>query len=109
VNILFLSHAANRSGAPLVLLNLLRYLRSDTPHQATVLSLREGPLTDEWARVAQVATSPVIQRVSKLAGAPTFLQERGLSPRLGRPLVLARRVQLLRDRGRSRSVRALSF
>lgn len=70
MNILFVSHAANRSGAPLVLLELLRYLKRHTAHRATVLCLRDGPLLDEFARVAQVLSSEAaLVRLSKLGAA----------------------------------------
>lgn len=70
MNILFVSHAANRSGAPLVLLELLRYLKRNTPHKATVLSLRSGPLNDDFAREATVLTSAsALVRTSKIGAA----------------------------------------
>jgi glycosyltransferase involved in cell wall biosynthesis len=70
MNILFVSHAANRSGAPLVLLELLRYLKRETHHKATVLSLRSGPLNDEFAREATVLTSAgALVRASKIGAA----------------------------------------
>ncbi len=52
MKILFVAHAANRSGAPLVLLELLRYLRRATTHEAAILSARSGPLDGEFARFA---------------------------------------------------------
>jgi glycosyltransferase involved in cell wall biosynthesis len=70
MNILFVSHAANRSGAPLVLLELLRYLKRQTSHQASVLSLREGPLNDEFAKEATLLTSAAaLVRASKIGAA----------------------------------------
>ncbi|MBW3636699.1 MAG: glycosyltransferase, partial [Armatimonadetes bacterium] len=81
MNILFVSHAANRSGAPLVLLELLRYLRRETAHQATILCLREGPLSDEFARVADVLTptAPFV-RASKIAAARRRINDWGFGP-----------------------------
>lgn len=76
LNILFVSHAANRSGAPLVLLELLRYLKRETAHHATILCLRDGPLRDEFARVATVLepSAPFV-RASQIAAARRRLNE----------------------------------
>ncbi len=70
MNILFVSHAANRSGAPLVLLELLRYLKRETAHQATILCLRDGALSEDFARVADVLSpSAPFVRASQIAAA----------------------------------------
>ena len=52
MRILFVSHAANRSGAPLVLLDLLRFIRRETQIEASILSARRGPLESEFALYA---------------------------------------------------------
>jgi len=52
MRILFVSHAANRSGAPLVLLDLLRFLRRNTQIEASIMSARRGPLEREFALYA---------------------------------------------------------
>lgn len=70
MKILFVSHAANRSGAPLVLLELLRYMRRETAHQSTILSLRSGPLETDFAGVADpFAPARPFVTVSKLGAA----------------------------------------
>lgn len=52
--ILFVSPDASRSGAPMVLLHLLRWLRANTDWRLELLLLRGGPLEDDFARAAHV-------------------------------------------------------
>lgn len=48
-HILFISHEASRSGAPLMLLHLLRWLRAKRPTTFEVVSLVDGPLLQEFS------------------------------------------------------------
>lgn len=81
MKILFVSHAANRSGAPLVLLELLRYLKRETTHQATILCLRDGSLREEFARVADVLSpSAPFVRASKIAAARRRINDWDFGP-----------------------------
>lgn len=108
VNILFISHAANRSGAPLVLLELLRYLKRETAHHATILCLRDGPLCDEFARVATVleASAPFV-RASKLAAARRRLNEElGPIARLDGAVWALERLNGRQSRARARELAA---
>lgn len=50
--VLFVSHGADRSGAPLMLLNVLRWLHANSRLKFEVLLRRSGPLHDEFASVA---------------------------------------------------------
>ncbi len=50
--ILFISHDATRTGAPLVLLSLCRWLRQHTAVDFEILLLAYGPLLDDFKRVA---------------------------------------------------------
>ncbi|MBR4366464.1 MAG: glycosyltransferase family 4 protein [Bacteroidaceae bacterium] len=55
MNILFISHEASRSGAPLALLYLLKEIKSKaTDITFTVLQLEGGPLTDEFRKLCKV-------------------------------------------------------
>ena len=59
MNILFISHEATRSGAPLALLYLLKVLKSKTPDITfTVLLLNGGPLTSDFQHLCPVITLP---------------------------------------------------
>lgn len=46
--VLFISHEATRTGAPIVLLHLLKWLKSNTPLQFDILLLNDGPLRPDF-------------------------------------------------------------
>jgi len=96
MRILFVSHAANRSGAPLVLLDLLRFLRRDTQIEASILCARRGPLEREFALYA-APFSPVrpFQTATMLAAAQRRIGESELPRRaqLERAIGSAIRIQ----------------
>lgn len=53
--ILFIGHDASRTGAPMVLLHYLQWLRSnDASAEIDLLLLTDGPLTDDYRSVANV-------------------------------------------------------
>jgi glycosyltransferase involved in cell wall biosynthesis len=52
--VLFLSHEASRTGAPILLLNFLRWLRRNRNINARVLIGRSGDLTSEFAAIGRV-------------------------------------------------------
>lgn len=52
--ILFISHEASRTGAPLLLLAFLRWLRQNTSLQFRVLLSSNGPLAKEFEAIAEV-------------------------------------------------------
>lgn len=52
--ILFLQHNAGRTGAPMVLLHLLRWLKQNTDYQLKLLLKEGGALQDKFAAVAEV-------------------------------------------------------
>jgi glycosyltransferase involved in cell wall biosynthesis len=60
--VLFVSHEATRTGAPLVLLHLLRWLRDHTDLSFEVLLLAGGPLADEFAEVAPTTAVEALGR-----------------------------------------------
>ncbi|AMR31832.1 hypothetical protein A0256_10565 [Mucilaginibacter sp. PAMC 26640] len=49
--ILFISNEASRSGAPIVLLHLLNWLKQNTPLQFDILLLNGGPLQSEFKKL----------------------------------------------------------
>lgn len=51
---LFICHEASRTGAPINLLNFLRWLRTETEQGFDVLLGKDGPLKDELLKVATV-------------------------------------------------------
>ena len=55
--ILFLSHDASRTGAPMVLLTFLRWLRANSDYQFGVLLGRGGALEPDFASIAPTATA----------------------------------------------------
>jgi len=63
--ILFVSRDSAPSGAPLLLLHLLRWLRENTKFHFTVLLNRSGSLTGRFAELAPVVLSPAIRGVSR--------------------------------------------
>jgi glycosyltransferase involved in cell wall biosynthesis len=58
MRILFVSHQASRTGAPLLLLWLVQWLRSHTTHQLGVVLLAEGPLEEDFSRLCPTWTLP---------------------------------------------------
>ena len=54
LRLLFVSPDASRSGAPMVLLHLLRWLRAHTNWRIELLLLRGGPLEGDFARAAHI-------------------------------------------------------
>ncbi|HEX8833654.1 MAG TPA: hypothetical protein VF719_05610, partial [Abditibacteriaceae bacterium] len=69
--ILFISHAATRTGAPMMLLHLLRWLAENSDFECDLLLLRGGPLESEFYKV----TRPVAgRRFAMLAAESAALQ-----------------------------------
>jgi hypothetical protein len=53
--ILFIGHEADRTGAPIVLLHYLQWLKKNKPHyEIDLLLLRSGDLEEEYRKVANV-------------------------------------------------------
>jgi len=52
--ILFISHEASRSGAPLALLYLLRWIKDHTTYEFTLLLMNDGPLKEDFSAVCKV-------------------------------------------------------
>ncbi|HYP04526.1 MAG TPA: hypothetical protein VER57_08250, partial [Cyanobium sp.] len=71
MKILFVSHLASRTGAPLLLLWLVQWLKANTTHQLGVALMAEGPLEEDFTRICKTWTlrseplfKPLIRRVS---------------------------------------------
>ena len=56
--ILFISHDASRTGAPIVLLNLLRWVKQHTSWETELLLGDGGELSDEFTRLSHTFTLP---------------------------------------------------
>jgi glycosyltransferase involved in cell wall biosynthesis len=67
--ILFISHYGGRTGAPIVLLHLLNWLRSNTRHEMRVLVRGDGPLVESFRAVAEtvvIEPAPPTNRLGRL-------------------------------------------
>jgi len=88
--ILFVGHSAHRSGAPLILLNFLRWLKVHDAPRFDVMLVESGPLLSEFADVAptEVLNQPMTrrQRLARrvLRSRYTERQERAFVHRLAR-------------------------
>jgi glycosyltransferase involved in cell wall biosynthesis len=56
--VLFISHEASRTGAPIVLLHFLRWLRAHATLDFEILLAEDGPLRGEFERLAPVSVLP---------------------------------------------------
>lgn len=90
---LAVSHEATRTGAPIVLLRLLQWLRAHRDVDVEVLLLKGGPLTGELAAVGPV------HRAHAYGGAtlPEKVEKRLAKRRLGRVADASRLARLRRD------------
>jgi glycosyltransferase involved in cell wall biosynthesis len=93
--VLFVSHEATRTGAPVVLLHLLRWLKANARLDLEVLSLRDGPLLEDFAAVAP--SRALFQEH------PRFRVQRVLRRTIARRAELAWNAQLLRRKLSDRS------
>lgn len=71
--VLFVSHEATRTGAPIMFLHFLRWLRENTDLDFEILLLAGGPLTEEFAAVAPLT------HVEALGASPRSYLEAGLA------------------------------
>ncbi len=85
--ILFIGHEAERTGAPIVLLHLLRWLKENhTGIEAEVLLLRDGELREAYERVASVYIVPKSVLPEIVTRGLQFLRRKlGLRKRLSIP------------------------
>lgn len=64
--VLVLGHSAARTGAPIALLHLLRWLRHHTDLDCDLVLARDGPLADEYRRVCTVFIAPPLGRTARV-------------------------------------------
>ena len=85
--ILFIGHEAELTGAPFVLLHLLRWVRKNRPDfHVEVLLLRDGQLRKEYEAVAEVHVVPADPRPAIVVRGIRYLQRRlGVKRRLKVP------------------------
>jgi len=88
--VLFVSHDAGRTGAPLVLLNFQRWLKKHTDLKITTILRRSGPLEPEFAALGETF-------LIQVARWERILRERGAS-RLASKVGSNKRLAALRDR-----------
>lgn len=53
MNILFISHSAGRTGAPYLLLSILKWFKKYTAHNIRVLTKHDGPLRQDFSEFAE--------------------------------------------------------
>lgn len=74
--VLFVSHEASRTGAPMLLLSLLRWLKANTDLAFEVALLRGGALAEDFARIAPTTTltevgigrNGILRRIGRVPG-----------------------------------------
>ena len=52
--LLFVSHEADLSGAPILLLNIISWIKKNTDYKVVVVLAKSGPLKEQFAKVADV-------------------------------------------------------
>jgi glycosyltransferase involved in cell wall biosynthesis len=80
--VLFVSHDASRTGAPILLLHFLRWLKNNSELPFRVLLREGGPLTSEFKAVAQVTL--LTDWKAGVPGIPARMQRRWTLRRLAR-------------------------
>jgi glycosyltransferase involved in cell wall biosynthesis/GT2 family glycosyltransferase len=93
-HVVFLSHEAHRSGAPVVLLTFVRWLTANSSTRCTVVFAEDGPMVDEFALTCAVHRLPAetsgVGRARRRLGlpawtdAPRWIRARRLRRRIGR-------------------------
>ncbi len=71
--ILFVSHEATRTGAPMFLLHLVRWLRAQGGWDFEILIAKSGPLDDDFAQTAPVRTPEYFSKHPDLMAAFTLI------------------------------------
>ena len=52
--ILFITHEASRTGAPMVILHLIKWLQTNSDYCIDLLSLKGGELSDEFSEIVHI-------------------------------------------------------
>jgi len=79
-SILFISHEASRTGAPILLRNLLKWISTNTSIPFHILLMREGVLVEDFANIAPVSLwkREESARSTLTRGAATLLNSLGI-------------------------------
>jgi glycosyltransferase involved in cell wall biosynthesis len=85
VRILFISHEASLTGAPLFLLQLCKYLKQETDWELQFLLKKEGPLGKEFSKIGKVYT---FQSRSNNSNIISKIKSRITKSKLGKELKL---------------------
>lgn len=93
----FVTYEATRTGSPMVLLRLLRWLEANATLDLEVICWRGGPLLDDFRAVAEVRSLAPLDRRTLVETAETGADELGLAA-IGRQLGRARVAVGLRRR-----------
>jgi glycosyltransferase involved in cell wall biosynthesis len=101
----FVTHEGTRTGAPVILLTLMRWLRANTDLQLSTLALRPGPLLEEFARLGTVRLLDEWQHFSEVSLALRTIVELASSPKAK---TTSRAVRWMGE-GVLRSARRVSF
>ena len=81
--ILFVSHDASRTGAPILLLNLIRWLKETEQAESFILLLASGPLQPEFEQVGKVVLwKKYIELVSKSRNSHGFVRRKILNQQI---------------------------
>lgn len=96
--VLFVSHQATRTGAPIVLLHLIRWLRAHTDVEPEILLLRGGPLEHEFRALGRVRVLRPRDGSSVLNQVETGLEYLGLLRTAGRLRGIRYRLLLRKSR-----------
>lgn len=91
--VLFVSHEATRTGAPMALLHLLRWLRDNSDLEPEIAILRDGPLTADFAEVGPTTVLGTQVDWPERTRAERWLTDRGRHQAV-------RRLQVVRLRAR---------
>lgn len=71
--VLFISHEAYRTGAPIVLLHLLKWLKKNTALQLDILLLNDGPLKPEFKAIGKTY---VVQEIADRYSYPNRIKKK---------------------------------
>ncbi|MEO6979728.1 MAG: glycosyltransferase family 4 protein [Mucilaginibacter sp.] len=71
--VLFISHEASRSGAPIVLLHLLKWIKHNTALQFDVLLLTDGPLRSDFEAIAETI---VLSKLTRQHSYPSRIKKK---------------------------------
>jgi glycosyltransferase involved in cell wall biosynthesis len=79
-SILFISHEASRTGAPILLRNLLKWISTNTSIPFHIMLMREGVLVEDFANIAPVSVwkNDEATRSTVTRGAATLLDSLGI-------------------------------